>query len=54
MTGDSSAGKKKLKWLLTLGSAPQGHVKHFTVPDRHVSPGALRAVHKSNISTGHE
>jgi hypothetical protein len=54
MTGESSAGKKKLERLLTLGSGPRSHIRHFVVPDRHVMPGALCAVHRLNISTGHE
>jgi hypothetical protein len=44
MTGEGSAGKKKLKRLLTPGSAPRSHVKHYAVPERHVILGALCAV----------
>ena len=49
MTGQSSAGKKKLKRLLTLGSGPRSHVKHFVVPERHATSGALCAVCRLNL-----
>ena len=46
MTGEHSSGKKKLKRLLTLGTAPRSHVKHYVVPERHAILGALCAIHR--------